>query len=89
MTSEETHTQCDLQHASGRRMLSWIPTRFARVGARLRLGQEPGWEVLSAYNRLPTTYLLEHERDYKIQREASDIDEAPSGPVADALRREE
>jgi hypothetical protein len=44
--------QCRLRHGS-RNKVAWIPERFARVGGRIKLLDEDGWQVVSAGIWLP------------------------------------
>ena len=59
--------------------VAWIPDQFAVVGKVIDLRDEKGewsrgWIVRDVYpQRLKYEYVREHERDYKSQREASDI----------------
>jgi hypothetical protein len=58
---------------------AWIPRKFAVKGKLLDLKNEEGewskgWEVIEVFKLdLDYDYVREHERDYKKQREASDI----------------
>ena len=58
---------------------AWVPERFAVEGKRVYFGKKTSspdrvWFVASAGNkRLPGDYVAERERDYKTQRQASDI----------------
>jgi hypothetical protein len=58
---------------------AWLPEKLAVLGKKVYFGnktKEPEqlWEIVSVSdNRLPESYLKEHERDYKTQRQASDI----------------
>lgn len=83
MSKLERHTQCRLSHESSMRIqVAWIPEAFAKPKKQLRLKVnevwEDGWVVEAVYKTLPTSYLVEHERDYKNQRKASDIDSVPT-----------
>lgn len=58
--------------------IAWIPEKFAEVGRRIILGKRepeaPVWTVTHVSDmRIEGSYILAHERDYKTQREASDI----------------
>jgi len=68
----QTHTQCRMRRGDVH-TVAWIPSRFAVVGKYLKLRGENGWLVESAGHTLPTRYVVDHERDYLTQREASDI----------------
>jgi hypothetical protein len=58
---------------------AFIPENLAVVGKKIYFGKktktpEALWEVVSVSDqRLPESYLRTHERDYKTQRQASDI----------------
>lgn len=60
---------------------AWIPEKLAVVGKTVYFGKkeeepEPDllWTVASVSDgRVSEEYLAEHERDYKTQRQASDI----------------
>jgi hypothetical protein len=70
------YKQCLLQKGSAYRV-GWIPTKFAVVGKCLKLylddGWIDGWKVLQIGMPHVACQVEEHERDYKHQREASDI----------------
>lgn len=76
MSNEQYYIQVKIQTARGE-MVVWIPEQLARVGATLVTNDRPweNWEVREVYktNRIPHSYLLKYERDYKHQRDASDI----------------
>lgn len=42
------YQQCELKNGQ-RVQVAWIPLRFAKIGAMLRIGEEEGWMVTSAY----------------------------------------
>lgn len=50
-----------------------IPSRFARVGAHIRIKDDDGWVVERVDGTSSEECLKEHERDYKNQRSVSDI----------------
>lgn len=64
--------------------VAWIPERYARAGktisfkiavsdeGRTDIWDGP-WTVDEVWGRVSEEYVREHERDYKTQREASDI----------------
>jgi hypothetical protein len=70
-------TQCELHHSSGLVEVSWIPAKYAVVGKELRIREgkvwRAGWKVIHTYSTKLEHQLLDHERDYLHQREASDI----------------
>lgn len=58
--------------------VAWIPEKFAEIGRVLIFGKRtpdaPRWTVTTVSNmRLEESYLVAHERDYKTQRQASDV----------------
>jgi len=55
--------------------IAWIPESLARVGQQVELREDgSNWLVAWASTmRVNGEYLLEHERDYAHQREASDV----------------
>ena len=74
------HCTYKMPTATGNMMeTAWIPESLAVMGKKIYFGKKNKtpvelWEVVSVSdNRLPESYLREHERDYKSQREASDI----------------
>lgn len=59
---------------------AWIPEQFAQTDKIIDLkdagedgGWSRGWKVINVYGRAAEEYVIEHERDYKHQRKASDI----------------
>ena len=58
---------------------AWLPEKLAVMGKKIYFGKKPQiptklWEIVSVGDhRLPESYVLDHQRDYKTQREASDI----------------
>lgn len=76
----KTMTQCELLewniNLKGRchsTTIAWIESNFARVDNILRDEDGVDWKVMKCYAIQPTQYILDHERDYTKQREASDI----------------
>lgn len=70
-----TYTQCRLR-SSNTEKTAWIPTRYAKAGSVVEIGkrlQRRRWEVVSCGATLDAKYVEEHERDYRTQREASDV----------------
>ena len=59
--------------------VAWIPEKFAQVGRVIYFGNktetpETLWTVETVGDfKKDGDYLMKHERDYKIQRKASDI----------------
>ena len=67
------YRQCELRRKDTMDV-AWIPEEFARIGKWLRIRGENAWQVVRVgENRKSQQYLLEHERDWMYQREASDI----------------
>lgn len=57
---------------------AWLPEHLAVVGKKIYFGKKTNnperlWTVTSAGGRKSEDYLRAHERDYKTQRQASDI----------------
>lgn len=72
------YKQCTLRHIKSNWVrTSWIPEEFAQEGKILAMkeGEEwvDGWKVTDVFTRASESYVREHERDYKSQREASDV----------------
>lgn len=60
------------------RTTTWIPEQYAHLNNYIKLKKddgtwEDGWKVIEVGTRLSEEYVLDHERDYKTQRKASDI----------------
>lgn len=71
------HIQCKLRRGNVEQV-TWLPSKFAQKNKFLKLKNingdwEDGWEVIEVWKKLPTQEVLERERDYLHQREASDI----------------
>ena len=72
------YKQCELS-CGNTKQIAWIPEKFAIVDKLLILGKRTPdntdrWTVsLVADIQLSESYLVEHERDFKTQRQASDI----------------
>lgn len=60
-------------------MISWIPEEIAKIGNVVRLKEmnssewSKGWSVVAVYERRSYEQLVVEERDWCIQREASDV----------------
>jgi hypothetical protein len=69
-----TCKQCVLEKGN-RRDTVWIPAKLAKVGKSIVVkATGETWKVGIVYeNEMPEEYLVEHSRDYKHQRQASDI----------------
>lgn len=52
---------------------AWIPERYAKEGKCLKIKDEDGWKVVSAGDRVEARLVEGRERDYRHQREVSDI----------------
>jgi hypothetical protein len=88
------YTQCDLRRDSVTQT-AWIPSKFAVIGQYIRIRRnsnsewEGGWEVVAVYGQMSSDYVRGHERDYRGQREASDIALGDIGTqVSEALKSE-
>jgi len=67
------YKQC-LMVKNGMYQISWLPERFAKTGKFLKLKEDDGWEVKEVYGpELDEAIVNERSRDYRKQREASDI----------------
>ena len=72
MSRKGTHTQCALRHDDGGIDTSWLPSRYAVVGKRLRLHDEEGWEVTAVYATKPTEQAIVDSHGHTKQRQRSD-----------------
>ena len=83
---DELFTQCKLRKPVEKHyghyysMTSWIPKVIAKKGNVVKLKERKSdekwsenWEVVEVGSTKPLSYLEEHERDYKHQREFSDV----------------
>jgi hypothetical protein len=61
----ETYTQCRLRRGA--------VEQVAWRGKYVRIGDVDGWRVISVGAEQSAEYRREHERDFRHQREASDI----------------
>ncbi len=69
----KTHTQVSMVNGNVHDT-SWIESKFAVKGKKLRIGQEEGWEVTNVGNmKVDSKYVEERKNDYRSQRQASDI----------------
>ena len=58
MASEtDNYTQVRVCHADGSFDTVWIPTKFAKVGKVLRIGDEDGWVVREVYATATREYV--------------------------------
>jgi hypothetical protein len=75
--TETYYKQCSLKRIDGHVDTAWIPEQFAKKGHYIKIKRgdkwENGWQVQEVFGRESETYLLAYERDYLIQREASDV----------------
>ena len=80
--SETYYKQCTYRQTGSLNYLmetAWLPEKLAVVGKKIYFGKKTQeektlWEIVSVSDsRLPESYLVNHERDYKTQRLASDI----------------
>lgn len=68
-----THTQCTLIKGS-QRYTCWLPSKYAIVNNYVKIKDEDGWLVFSVGDtQLDSKYVEERSRDYRTQREGSDI----------------
>ena len=75
------HRQCKVTRKVGEAtevVVTWLPEYFAKVGEVIDLDshegkREKGWAVSEVYDRRPSKEVAERERDYKKNREASDV----------------
>ena len=66
------YRQVELEKCSTKQV-AWIPAMLAVRGKFLRIGEDNGWRVNRVYRAMDGEYVLERERDYRYQRDASDI----------------
>ena len=75
--SKNLFTQVLLSSTSGLIETAWIPAKFATKGRILKIQEggkwRDGWKVVTVYGSKLEEYLLDHERDFCHQREASDV----------------
>lgn len=80
-TAERMSSQCKLVQPTegGKRLyVAWIPKEKAMKGRWVRIeGMEGDWQVEEVWGTRPEAFLIENERNYKKQRDASDIDKVP------------
>ena len=77
----ETFAQCRLEWSNGcatRVRVSYIPSKFAKLGAHLRLKRkdgtwEDGWFVVHVGGSMRADDLVEFRTAYRRQRQASDL----------------
>ena len=72
MNKNKEHTQCLLRKGNTEQ-ISWIPSKFAKVGRILRLKDDDGWEVISAGHSMDSKFINERSRDHKNMRKMTDI----------------
>lgn len=69
----DTYTQCRLTR-DGETQIAWIPTRGAKVNARVEVKPENDlWLVEETYDELPEEVVRDNERNFKNHRKATDI----------------
>lgn len=75
--TETFYRQCFLKRVDGHEDVTWLPEAFANKGHFLKLLRngvwENGWQVVEVYDRLSSKDLGTWQRDYLVQREASDV----------------
>ncbi len=58
MADDDLYTQCQLLHKATNTIdVAWIPSQFARVGARLKIGKIDGFTVLQRYATQPRSFI--------------------------------
>ena len=77
------YTQCELHevrmYVSGvtlpyHKHVGWIPTKFAKIGKLVEIdGIDYLLKVANVYSTKTEEWVLAHERDWKKQREMSDV----------------
>jgi len=76
MSDDYLMSQCVLRKDS-LTQVSWIPTKFAKIGKQVELKEngewESGWQVEAVYKTSRFVEVRERSQDYKKQRQASDI----------------
>jgi hypothetical protein len=83
MAKKKWYCQCRMEKPTGKDSrkwdIAWIPEKFAKVGKYIKIKQEDGtwdngWLVTGVGDiKREESYLIDHERDYKNQRKASDV----------------
>ncbi len=54
--------------------VAWIPSEFAKKGKIIRIdGEEGVWLVTQVWATKEESWVIDRERDYKNQREVSDV----------------
>ncbi len=82
MSAQTYYKQCTMTSPTAEGQMvrtAWIPEKFATQDRVVYFGKKTSkpdrlWKVVSVpESRISHEYLVEHERDYKTQRSASDI----------------
>jgi hypothetical protein len=60
----QTYKQCRLRRGRTEQ-IAWIPSEFAKKNQFLRIKNEDGWRVIGVGTRMPESYVIRHERDYR------------------------
>jgi hypothetical protein len=70
-----TLTQCRLQATDGENLVSWIPTKSAKVGNTMIVEDhgDKRFTVLAVHDTMDEKYVKERSADYRTQRRASDV----------------
>jgi hypothetical protein len=76
MREEHKYTQCKLRKKNIFQY-AWIPSEFAVLKKVLKIKNDNGWVVEEVYSSLAKEHVEIHERDYKKQRQASDLNYIP------------
>lgn len=70
---EITYKQCRLQNGN-RTLVSWIPSKFAKIGRLLELKGEDGWEVLAVGSvEMNQGQVTKMRNAHKNHRKATDV----------------
>jgi hypothetical protein len=70
-----TLTQCRLIAEDKSTVVSWIPTKHAKVGKTMTLEDrgDQRFMVTNVYDTMDEKYIKERSGDYRTQRRASDV----------------
>jgi len=58
------YRQCELEKGN-KKMISWVPERFAILNKFLRIGDDDGWRVVTVHASESEDVVKSRERDYK------------------------
>lgn len=70
-----TLTQCRLIAEDKQTVVSWIPTKAAKVGSTMTVEDQGDkrFMVTNVYDTMDEKYIKERSADYRTQRRASDV----------------